>query len=151
MLPKNFGWFALAGAAALLLFFTKPAASSSPPAPAPPAPPGPGPVPPSPVPVVPDPTGAIRMGDSVMVPLLALFPGGAPFPIDPTLMASNETADAVRVLVQEVRPTDASLRGVVTAYHYGGPASDGWGVLPAPVPTPFFPASIVTQKLLTTR
>jgi len=136
-------------AATALLVFGRPVAAAPPPQPHPG--PNPLPFPPFPIPPVPVPTvETYSVGDSVLVPLLSLFPTGAPFTIDPTILAGDEAVDAVRVLIDHVLPAGL-LQGRVTAYHYGGLKSDGWKIVEPPAPAPPFPSRVVTGKLLTTR
>lgn len=138
----------LAAGAAYLLFGKSAEASPEPP----PAPPSPNALPlPFPIPPGPSPKAeTYARGESVLVPLLAVFPTGPSFPVDPTLLAGDEAVDAVRVLIDQVLPAGL-LQGRVTAYHYGGPSSDGWKLVEPPVPTPPFPARAVTGKLLPVR
>lgn len=139
---------------AAYVFFGRPAAANQP-QPSPQPQPGPFPIPPfpaPPMPPMPTPPGieTYKVGDSVLVPLLSLFPAGPSFPVDPTLLAGDEAVDAVRVLIDRILPAGL-LQGRVTAYHYGGVASDGWKMVEPPAPSPPFPARVVTAKLLTTR
>jgi hypothetical protein len=79
----------------------------------------------------------------VLVPFTALFPGGLPPGLDVALLAAGGVPDAARVLVDQVLG-GGMLQGRMTAVH----AADAWQPLTPPVPTPPFPQSVVTSKLL---